>query len=164
LINYEQCRPVVAETNIPQEHLKRFLKRFMLFYSGFHAKTKPSLALLAENLDSVLPQLDAMKANAHDLVEALSRGDMNGAGECVQRQQDLKQKLPGSFENEFVIETMRRARRLGVFAQIPGGKVGAFLLVYRPPGLKRKKVIKHFGDLQHIPFRFVSEGTRSVHL
>ncbi|MDX9958258.1 MAG: hypothetical protein RBT68_07435 [Spirochaetia bacterium] len=164
LINYEQGTPAAMETDIPAEHLKRFLKRFMLFYSGFHAKTKPSLALLADNLDSVLAQMDAMKANAHNLIEALVRGDINGAGECVQRQQDLKQKLPGSFENEFVVETMRRARKLGVFAQIPGGKIGAFLIVYRPPGIKRKKVIKHFGDLQHIPFRFVAEGTRSVRL
>ncbi len=163
-IVYNDGRPMDQALDIPLETIERFKRRIMLFYSGFQAKTKPSLALLAANLESVLPQMDAIKKNALDLQNALKQGDINGAGECIQRQQDLKQKLPGSFENEFVIETMRRARKLGVFVQIPGGKIGSFLLVYRPLGIKRKNVIRHFGDLQYIPFKFVDEGTRSVHL
>ena len=106
----------------PTKRSRNSKSRFMLFYSGYHAKTKPSLALLAENLHAVLPKMEAIKANALDLVEALKAGDIFAAGSCIQRQQDYKQKLPGYFENEFVIETMRRARRLGVFAQVPGGK------------------------------------------
>lgn len=163
-IDYIDGQPRDRPMEVPEETIERFSRRLMLFYSGFHAKTKPSLALLAANLEGALPRMDAIKQNAHDMLDALRRGDIDGAGECVQRQQDLKQKLPGSFENEFVIETMRRARKLGVFVQIPGGKVGSFLLVYRPLGTKRKAVIRHFGDLQYIPFNLVKEGTRSVRL
>lgn len=143
---------------------ERFMRRLMLFYSGFHAKTKPSLALLSANLEQVLPEMHAIKRNAYELRDRLVRGDLDGAGECLQVQQDLKQKLPGSFENEFVMETMRRARHLGVSAQIPGGKIGSFLLIYRPLGMKRKQVIKHFGDLTYIPFRLETEGTRIARL
>ncbi len=163
-IDYIDGKPVPRHLDVPEETIQRFSRRLLLFYSGFHAKTKPSLALLAANLDAVLPKMDALKQNARNMLEALKRGDIDGAGECVQLQQDLKQKLPGSFENEFVIETMRRARKLGAFVQIPGGKVGSFLLVYRPLGMKRKAVIRHFGDLQYIPFKVVQEGTRSVRL
>jgi len=162
LISYRNAEHRSLPLGISDETLMKFKSRFMLFYSGYHAKTKPSLALLAENLQMVLPEMDAIKANASDLVEALKAGDIFAAGTCVQRQQDLKQRLPGHFENEFVIETMRRARRLGVFAQIPGGKIGSFLVVFRPKGVRRKKVINHFGDLQHVPFSFVPEGTKIV--
>jgi len=164
LLNYVGGKPVEDPLDVPTETIDSFIRRLMLFYSGFHAKTKPSLALLAANIDSVLPQMDAIKQNAFDLRDALRRGDINGAGECVQRQQDLKQKLPGSLENELVIDTMRRARKLGVYVQIPGGKIGSFLLVYRPLGMKRKTVIKHFGDLQYIPFRATAQGTQSVQI
>lgn len=160
LIRYEGGVPKPEPSGIPDEIAERFTRRLMLFYSGFHAKTKPSLALLAENLESVLGRLDDIKKNAYDLRDALVKGDLDAAGACVQRQQDLKQKLPGSFENEFVVETMRRAKRLGVAAQIPGGKIGSFLLVYRPLGMKRKEVIRHFGDLRYIPFHFEPSGTK----
>jgi len=164
LIAYEGGTYRDMPTGLDANGTERFMRRLMLFYSGFHAKTKPSLALLAANLDSVLPTVDAIKQNAYEMRDRLVREDLDGAGQCLQIQQDLKQKLPGSFENEFVIETMRRARRLGVAAQIPGGKIGSFLLVYRPLGMKRKHVIKHFGDLTYIPFRFEPEGTRSTQL
>ncbi|HAE22504.1 MAG TPA: hypothetical protein DCG47_09320 [Spirochaetaceae bacterium] len=164
LISYRNAEHESLPLGVRDETLTKFKSRFMLFYSGFHAKTKPSLALLAENLHAVLPEMEAIKANALNMVEALRADDIFAAGACVQRQQDFKQKLPGYFENEFVIETMRRARRLGVYAQIPGGKIGSFLIVFRPKGVKRKKVIKHFGDLQHVPFSFVPEGTKTVSL
>ncbi len=164
LIEYVDGKHKDIPTGIDAAQTERFMRRLMLFYSGFHAKTKPSLALLAVNLEQVLPRMHDIKQNAYELCARLARGDIDGAGECIQIQQDLKQKLPGSFENEFVIETMRRARRLGVGAQIPGGKIGSFLLVYRPLGMKRKHVIKHFGDLTYIPFRFEPEGTTSTRL
>lgn len=163
-IVYTNGHPCSTPHEIPPETIDRFMRRLMLFYSGFHAKTKPSLALLADNIDTVLPQMGAIKENAESFIEALRKNDMDTAGECLQRQQDLKQKLPGSFENEFVIETMRRSRKLGVYVQIPGGKVGSFLLVYRPLGMKRKQVLRYFGDLQHIGFKYTSEGTCSVRL
>jgi len=164
LIEYADGSYRDIPSGIDPAQTERFMRRLMLFYSGFHAKTKPSLALLAVNLEQVLPRMHDIKQNAYELRDRLARGDLDGAGECIQIQQDLKQKLPGSFENEFVIETMRRARRLGVGAQIPGGKIGSFLLVYRPLGMKRKHVIKHFGDLTYIPFRFEPEGTRFTRL
>jgi galactokinase/mevalonate kinase-like predicted kinase len=111
-IVYIDGRPRNRPMEVPEETVERFSRRLMLFYSGFHAKTKPSLALLAAKLEDALPRMDAIKQNAHDMLAALKRGDIDGAGECVQRQQDLKQKLPGSFENEFVVEAMRRARKL----------------------------------------------------
>lgn len=160
LLEYRGGRHAELPLGVAPVTLGRFLRRLMLFYSGWHAKTKPSLVLLAANIEAAAPGLEAMKANVLRLRESLARDDLDAAGECLQRQQDLKQKLPGSFENEFVLETMRRARELGVAAHVPGGKVGAFLLVYRPRGMKRKAVIRHFGDLLHVPFRFEPEGTR----
>lgn len=164
LISYNKAGFQTLPFEPASETVRKFFKRFMLFYSGFHAKTKPSLALLAENLHAVLPEMEAMKANALDLVEALHTGDVFAAGACIQRQQDIKQKLPGYFENEFVLDTMRRARKIGVYAQIPGGKIGSFLIIFRPKGVKRKTVREHFSDLQHVPFEFVPEGSRTTSL
>lgn len=161
---YEGGKPRPVELGAEAETIRKFLKRFMLFYSGYHAKTRPSLVLLAEHFDDAKPTLDSIKHNALELAEALATGDQQKAAACVRRQQELKQTLPGAFQNDFVVETMRRAERLGVYAQIPGGKIGSFLMVYRPKGLKRKKVAEHFGDLRPIPFSFVDEGTKVVRL
>ncbi len=164
LIKYHKDGYESVPMEISEDTLTRFKRRFMLFYSGYHAKTKPSLVLLAENLHLVFPEMEAIKMNALDLVNALKADDIFAAGECIQRQQNLKQNLPGHFENEYVIKTMRRARKLGVHAQIPGGKIGSFLIVFRPKGMPCHKVIRHFSELQHVPFNFVHEGTRTTSL
>ncbi len=162
LLSYDGSTPRPVPLRIDPAVLTEFKDRFMLFYSGYHAKTRPSLILLAEHMAEAMPTLEAIKENALALSEALKNGDLPAAGACIQRQQDLKQVLPGSFQNKFVVETMKRARRIGVHAQIPGGKIGSFLMVFRPKGVRRRRVIKHFSDLRPIPFSFVNEGTKVI--
>lgn len=164
MIEYRDRLPRELPLELEPGLVERLFRRLSVFYSGYHAKTKPSLVLLSAGLEGALGILDAIKENAFALRAALLRGDLDACGDCLQRQQDLKQELPGSFVNDFVLETMRRVRSLGARAQIPGGKVGAFLVVYRPLGMKRKEVLKRFSDLRYLPMRFEPSGTASARL
>lgn len=135
----------------------------LLFYSGRHAKSKPSLDLLTSHLDEALPILHDIRALVDELASALAGGDAAGIARCIGEQQRLKQRLPGRFVDASVEDLVARVRATGAEAQLPGGKISAFVLVCCPDG-QQEAVRAALSDLREVPFRRVDEGTRAVEL
>lgn len=135
----------------------------LLFYSGRHAKSKPSLDLLTSHLDEALPILHDVRALPGELAAAFEAGDLAAAARVVGEQQRLKQRLPGRFADAFVEEVVARVRATGAEAQLPGGKISAFVLVLCPDG-QADAVREALADLREVPFRLAPEGTRAVEL
>ncbi len=143
--------------------VERFEDAFLLFYSGRHLKSKPSLDLLTSHLDEALPVLHDIRALVPTLADAFARGDLAGIAEAFGEQQRLKQRLPGRFVDEEVEALVARVRATGAEAQLPGGKISAFVMVVAPDGQKAA-VREALSDLREVPLRLVQEGTRSVML
>lgn len=135
----------------------------LLFYSGRHAKSKPSLDLLTSHLDAALPILHDLRALVDELASALASGDATGIARCVGEQQRLKQRLPGRFVDASVEELVARVRATGAEAQLPGGKISAFVLVACPDG-QHDAVREALSGLREVPFAFSDVGTRAVEL
>jgi galactokinase/mevalonate kinase-like predicted kinase len=88
---------------------------------------------------------------------------MQRVGELIQEQQRLKQTLPGKFNDEYVEQLIERINKLGAYAQLPGGKIGAFVIVYCRED-NQNKVRSQLSDLQEVKLRFSFEGTQAVSL
>jgi len=133
----------------------------LLFYSGRHAKSKPSLDLLTSHLDEALPVLHDIRALAGELAGAFASGDLQAVAWAVAEQQRLKQRLPGRFVDAEVEDVVARVAATGAAAQLPGGKISAFVLVVCPDG-QRDAVRAALSDLREVPVRTTDEGTRAV--
>lgn len=159
LIEYHGATIRAREIAMPREARQAFEGSLLLFYSGQHHKSKPSLELLASHLDAGLEVLHAIKRLAYRLEAALTGGDLQEAARCIGEMQALKQRLPGRFEDDYVKDVVARVRRLGAYAQLPGGKISAFVLACCPDG-QQAAVREALADLRPIPFRFETGGTQ----
>ena len=135
-----------------------FQDALLMFYSGRHGRSKPSLDLLRSHFDDALPVLHDIKALGNELAAAFDAGDLPAIAACVGRMQDLKQRLPGHFEDAYVRDVVARVRSTGAYAQLPGGKISAFVLVCCPDG-QHEAVRAALADLREVPFRLVDGGT-----
>lgn len=133
-LDYREGLERVQEIPLSDEARQAFEASLLFFYGGRHHKSKPSLALLSSHLEEALPTLDAIKALALRLERAFAAGALPEIAECIGEMQALKQCLPGQFEDAYVEEVVGRVRRTGAFAQLPGGKISAFVIVCCPSG------------------------------
>ncbi len=111
-----------------------FQHSMLFFYGGHHAKSKPSLNLLESHLDKGLDHLHEIKSIGLELKPALLAGDIARVGEIIGEQQRLKMTLPGKFVDDYVTDIVARVRALGAYAQLPGGKISAYVMVCCPDG------------------------------
>lgn len=137
-----------------------FEQSLLLFATGWSAPTKASLQTLSANLDSAVPVLHDMKELVGTLEGAFRAGDLALVAYCIGEQQRLKQLLPGNFEDERVVELVGRMRKLGVAAQLPGGKISGYLIVCCPDG-QQAQVRAAVTDLREVPLRLTNEGSRA---
>jgi D-glycero-alpha-D-manno-heptose-7-phosphate kinase len=159
LIEYD-ADGVVRRSEVESEDLlTRFWDRFLLFYTGIHRRTKPSLDILEDNMGEAFGILHEMKALAYAMEEALNTGDIERAGRILQDQQDHKIRLPGHFLDPFVEDVMHKAHEIGVAIQIPGGKVGGYIMVHCPSADHLSAAREVFGEYQEIAVGIDRTGT-----
>ena len=159
LIEYDGAGVTQRRADVSGAHLQAFRDHLLVLYTGIHSRTKPSLHLLDSGMEQAYDTLHAMKVLAFDMYDALNRGDMDAAGRTLHAQQEHKVRLPGLFHDEFVEATIQRARQLGLGIQIPGGKVGSYLLVYCPTEKHKESARNAFRSFREIQIGFESEGT-----
>jgi len=163
LIEYDGADARAREVAMTATTRKAFADSMLFFYSGRHARTKPSLDLLSSRLPDAIPVLHELKAIARELERAFGEGDVRRVAEIIGEQQRLKQSLPGNFVDDYVLDVTRRAREVGAYAQLPGGKISAFVMVACPEG-QLAAVRTALADLQEVRLALEPEGTRAVEL
>ncbi|MBN2553926.1 MAG: hypothetical protein JXB06_14200 [Spirochaetales bacterium] len=139
---------------------RRFADSLMFFYSGVHNQSRPSLVALGNRMHTVYPHMHRIREIGYELERAFRDGDIQRAAAIIGEQQELKQKLPGNFVNDFVLDVTARVRSVGAFAQLPGGKISAFVIVCCPDG-RKDEVRRVLSDLQEVEIGLVETGTQA---
>ena len=140
------------------EQRAHFAQELLFFYTGHHAPSTPSLQLLLSQFDKGLPTLHAIKEVGLEAEKALQSADFARLGVLMGEQQRLKKMgLPGHFCNDFVVAMVEKIGRLGGYVQFPGGKVGAFMLIYAPKPVQ-PPLLAALAEYQRIPISFCTEG------
>lgn len=148
--------------DLSDEVRARFEDSMLFFYSGHHAKSKPSLNLLESHLDKGLDHLHQIKQIGLDLGPALVAGDIQRVGEIIGEQQRLKMTLPGKFIDDYVRDIVARVRDLGAYAQLPGGKISAFVMVCCPDGQQEAVRALMQDGHEEVPFAIERNGTSAL--
>ena len=163
LIEYDGADVRARELAMSDATRQAFWGSLLFFYSGRHARTKPSLDLLSSRLPDAIPVLHELKRIAYELERAFAAGDVVRVAEIIGEQQALKQQLPGKFVDDYVLDVTRRAREVGAYAQLPGGKISAFVIVACPEG-QHEAVRAALADLEEVRLGLEPEGTRGLEL
>lgn len=142
---------------------RAFEASLLFFYSGRHAKSKPSLDLLSSHMREAFGTLHEIKALGYRLERAFEEGDLQNIAACIGEMQRLKQRLPGRFEDAYVEDVIQRVRETGAYAQLPGGKISAFVIVCCPNG-EQAKVREALSDLQEVQLNLTTQGTTAMHI
>jgi D-glycero-alpha-D-manno-heptose-7-phosphate kinase len=163
LIEYDGAEARARELGMSAATRQALVDSLLYFYSGHHARTKPSLDLLTSRLEEAIPVLDELKRIAYELEGAFARGDVERVLAIIGEQQALKQRLPGKFVDDYVLDVTRRVAEAGGHAQLPGGKISAFVIVAAPPE-RHDAVREALAELQEVRLGLEREGTRALEL
>lgn len=160
-VEYRGADVEVHELVLPPGFRERLHGSLLLFATGRKASTKASLQRLSAGMEEALPVLHDLKRLAYATAEALRSGDLAAVAHCIGEQQRLKQLLPGSFVDDFVIDLGARVAATGAVAQFPGGKIGGYVLVCCPDG-QQAAVRRTLSALDEVRFRLSGQGSRLV--
>lgn len=137
---------------------EQFQRSLLFFYGGRHNKSKPSLALLSNRMTDATETLHAVRALGYTIDVAFESENLPEVARCIGEMQTLKQQLPGIFMDAYVEDVVARVRSTGAYAQLPGGKISAFVIVCCPNG-QQDAVRTLMKDHSEIKLRFEPEGT-----
>ncbi len=159
LVEYRGPDVDVHELALPPGFRERLRDSLLLFATGRKASTKASLQRLSAGMEEALPVLHDIKRLAYATADALRSGDLAAVAGCVGEQQRLKQLLPGSFVDDFVIDIGARVAATGAVAQFPGGKIGGYVLVCCPDA-QQAEVRRTLSALDEVRFDLSDLGSR----
>lgn len=158
-IEYHGSAITAKAISAPPETLQAFQNSLLFFYGGRHHKSKPSLALLSSHMSEAVETLHAIRRTGYDLESAFEAGKLGRVAELIGEMQDLKQRLPGHFVDDYVLDVVARVRAAGAYAQLPGGKISAFVMVCCPDG-QHDAVRAALPELRELKLDFETAGTQ----
>ena len=159
LIEYHGAKITPRDIPLNPDMRAAFQNSLLFFYSGRHAKSKPSLDLLSSHMAEATATLHEIKGLGYALEQAFLKSDLRRVGEIIGEMQALKQRLPGRFEDDYVQNVTKRVREAGAYAQLPGGKISAFVIVCCPGG-EQERVRRALSSLGEVRLELETGGAR----
>ena len=162
-LEYDGPRVSAHDITLTPETRAIFQDSLLFFYGGRHNKSKPSLALLSSHMDDATDTLHEIKALGYLLEKAFDTFDLQKVAWCIGEMQRLKQLLPGIFFDDYVEDVVARIRATGAYAQLPGGKISAFVIVCCPDN-QQAQVREVMKDHTEVELRLEPEGTQVIEI
>ena len=152
----------VEKLKLDTEFRRALNDRFLLFYTGITRSADTILGEQNNNINDRISVLREIKQMAFQARSELESGDFDAFGSLMHQSWELKKKMAGQISNGTINEIYETARRAGaVGGKITGAGGGGFILLYVPYE-KQFAVRQALRDLQELPFRLESDGTKVI--
>ncbi|HEY75256.1 MAG TPA: GHMP kinase [Thermoflexia bacterium] len=142
-------------------------RRLLMLYTGLTRRADDILAEQSRNCvmdETKRNSLRRMVHLAEQMVEALSRNELDGFGEVLHANWLEKQRLASGITNPDIDRWYEAARAHGAIGgKILGAGGGGFLLLYAPPE-RHEEICRALPELRAIPFRFEPQGSRIIYV
>lgn len=136
--------------------------RFLLFFTGVSRRADNILRKQKENIKDRIPVLREMKQMVYEARKVLTNCDFDAFGLLMHESWKLKKRLADTITNDTINDLYELARRSGAIGgKITGAGGGGFLLLYVPYE-KQSAVRNALCELQELPFRLESDGTKVI--
>lgn len=144
------------------ESRRAFNDRFLLFFTGVSRRADNILEEQKNNIKQRTPVLREIKQMVPEARALLAGGDFDAFGLLLHESWKLKKSLAGSITSNAIDDMYELARRYGAIGgKITGAGGGGFLLLYVP--YERQSAVRNaLCDLQELPFRLESDGTKVI--
>ncbi len=141
-IEFRQNGTRVTPLRLPPATLTTLDDRLLLFSTG---QTRSAADILAQQRQdthgkpAVIESLHAIKELAHQMMYALSSGDLDGFGRLLDTSWSEKKRLSSRISSSDIDRWYAAARMSGALGgKISGAGGGGFLLLYCPPQAQRR--------------------------
>jgi len=152
----------VEKIKISSDSQRVLNDNFLLFFTGVSRKADKILGEQKNNIKDRLTELRQIKQMAYQARTYIESEDFDAFGDLLHQSWELKKKLSHTISNSTINNVYEAARRAGaVGGKIAGAGGGGFLLLYVPYE-KQKAVRGALSDLQELPFRLESDGTKVI--
>ncbi len=149
------------------ETRRELQQRLLLLYTGLTRRADDILAEQSRNCamdESKRAALRRMVALAEQMVDALSRNELDGFGEVLHANWLEKRRLASGITNPDIDRWYETARAHGAIGgKILGAGGGGFLLLYAPPE-RHEEICRALPELRPVPFRFEPQGSRIIYV
>ncbi len=152
----------VKKVKISADSHRALNDNFLLFFTGVSRKADTVLQEQKSNIKDRLPELREIKQMAYDARTYIESEDFDSFGSLLHQSWELKKRLSSTISNGRINEIYDAARRAGAIGgKVAGAGGGGFLLLYVP--YERQKSVRNaLSDLQELPFRLESDGTKVI--
>lgn len=155
-------RVKVEKLKLDSEFRRALNDSFLLFYTGVTRKADTILSEQKKNIVDRMSILREIKQMAIQARKELECGNFDAFGSLLHQSWELKKKMAGSISNGRINEIYKTARRAGaVGGKVTGAGGGGFILMYVPYE-KQYAVRQALHNLQELPFRLESDGTKVI--
>lgn len=135
---------------------------FLLFFTGVGRKSSSILKEQKHNIKDRKSELREMMGMAHQARAYIEAENFDALGDLMHQSWELKKRLAGTISNNEINDLYDAARGAGAIGgKIAGAGGGGFLLLYVPYE-RQNKVREVLKDLQELPFRLESDGTKII--
>jgi D-glycero-alpha-D-manno-heptose-7-phosphate kinase len=135
---------------------------FLLFFTGVGRKSSTILKEQKKNIRDRFSELREMKQMAYQARSYVETENFDALGGLLHQSWELKKRLAGTISNGHINDMYDAARNAGaVGGKIAGAGGGGFLLLYVPYE-RQNKVRAVLKDLQELPFRLETDGTKII--
>lgn len=148
--------------NISTDARRALNDNFLLFFTGVGRKSSTILKEQKSNIKDRLSELREIKQMAYQARTYIEAENFDALGDLMHQSWELKKRLAGTISNSHINDMYEAARNAGaVGGKIAGAGGGGFLLLYVPYE-RQNKVREVLKDLQELPFRLESDGTKII--
>ena len=152
----------VKKIKISADSHRTFNDNFLLFFTGVSRKADTVLQEQKNNIKDRMPELREIKQMAYAARTYIESEDFDSFGTLLNQSWELKKRLSSTISNGRINEIYDAARRAGAIGgKVAGAGGGGFLLLYVP--YERQRSVRNaLSDLQELPFRLESDGTKVI--
>ncbi len=152
----------VEKIRISSDSHRMLNDNFLLFYTGVSRKADSVLHEQKSNIKDRLTELREIKQMARQARVYIESENFDAFGALLDQSWELKKRLSSTISNGPINEIYGAARRAGAIGgKVAGAGGGGFLLLYVPYD-RQKSVRNALSDLQELPFRLESDGTKVI--
>jgi galactokinase/mevalonate kinase-like predicted kinase len=157
-----------TERAVPRAHLDAFERRSLLLYSGVPRENEKSLEEFNENYYTgkacYREAFQALLECGRDFGEALSRGELDGAGGLISRNWEAEKAAAPSVSNRYIDDVYACAIASGAIGgKLSGAGGGGYFIFYgHAPEAVAARVLARFPECRVQPFAFEHDTVRTI--
>jgi D-glycero-alpha-D-manno-heptose-7-phosphate kinase len=165
---YKDDKTIINPLKVRRWILSELEQSLILFYTGVSRESNNIIEEQSKNIENklgnVVEMMMVIKQEAHDMKEALLKGDINGIAESMKRGWDAKRRASAKISNSNIDRIYDKVMEAGAMAgKISGAGGGGFIMFLVPPSKRMKilRLLEQEKEGRTTPCHFVDEGTQS---